>query len=68
MELKYQLPRNFEEIRVKIGLIFVNAGPFAEPNAFKHLVTGAEDTGFESLWSVEHVVIPDCFKSAYPYT
>ncbi len=53
---------------MKIGLIFVNAGPFAEPTAFKHLVTGAEANGFESLWSVEHVVIPDGFKSAYPYT
>jgi probable F420-dependent oxidoreductase len=53
---------------VKVGLIFVNAGPFAEPTAFKNLVIGAEANGFESLWSVEHVVIPDGFKSAYPYT
>ncbi len=52
---------------MKIGLIFVNAGPFAEPTAFKNLVTGAEANGFESLWSVEHVVIPDGFKSAYSY-
>jgi probable F420-dependent oxidoreductase len=53
---------------VKVGLIFVNAGPFTEPTTFKHLVTGAEANGFESIWSVEHVVIPDGFKSAYPYT
>jgi len=53
---------------VKIGLIFVNAGPFSEPEPFRTLATHAEATGFESLWSVEHVVIPDGFKSPYPYT
>jgi alkanesulfonate monooxygenase SsuD/methylene tetrahydromethanopterin reductase-like flavin-dependent oxidoreductase (luciferase family) len=53
---------------MKIGLIVVNAGPFTEPTTFRHLVTGAEANGFESIWSVEHVVIPDGFKSAYPYT
>ncbi|MGO9452293.1 MAG: LLM class F420-dependent oxidoreductase [Candidatus Binataceae bacterium] len=53
---------------MKIGLIFVNAGPFSEPAAFRNLVTSAEANGFESLWSVEHVVFPDGFKSPYPYT
>ncbi len=53
---------------MKIGLIFVNAGPFSEPETFRVLATHAEATGFESLWSVEHVVIPDGFKSPYPYT
>jgi len=53
---------------VKVGLIFVNAGPFSEPDAFRVLATHAEATGFESLWSVEHVVIPNGFKSPYPYT
>jgi probable F420-dependent oxidoreductase len=60
---------NYRSINsVKIGLIFVNAGPFSEPTIFKHLATSAEAHGFESLWSVEHVVIPDGFKSPYPYT
>ncbi len=53
---------------MKIGLIFVNAGPFAEPALFKELVTGAESHGFESIWSVEHVVLPDGYQSPYPYT
>lgn len=53
---------------MKIGLIFVNAGAFAEPGLFRTLATSAEACGFESLWSVEHVVIPDGFKSPYPYT
>jgi len=29
---------------MKIGLMFVNAGPFAEPAAFKELVLGLEQT------------------------
>lgn len=53
---------------MKIGLMFVNAGPFAEPAFFKELVLGAEAHGFESIWSVEHVVMPDGYKSPYPYT
>jgi len=53
---------------MKIGLMFVNAGVFSEPALFKDLVIGAEANGFESIWSVEHVVIPDGFKSPYPYT
>lgn len=53
---------------MKIGLMFVNAGSFAEPELFTRLALGAENHGFESIWSVEHVVIPDGFKSPYPYT
>jgi alkanesulfonate monooxygenase SsuD/methylene tetrahydromethanopterin reductase-like flavin-dependent oxidoreductase (luciferase family) len=53
---------------VKVGLMFVNGGPFSESALFRHLVIGAEGNGFESIWTVEHVVMPDGFKSAYPYT
>lgn len=52
---------------MKIGLMFVNSGPFSAPDLFAHLVTTAEKCGFESLWSVEHVVIPAGYKSPYPY-
>lgn len=53
---------------MKIGLMFVNSGPFSAPDLFAHLVTTAEKCGFESLWSVEHVVIPADYKSPYPYS
>ena len=53
---------------MKIGLMFVNAGPFSEPATFRHLVLGAEAHGFESIWSVEHVVFPDGYQTPYPYT
>ena len=53
---------------MKIGLLFVNGGPFSEPDLFRTLAVGAEENGFESIWTVEHVVIPEGFKSTYPYT
>jgi probable F420-dependent oxidoreductase len=53
---------------MKLGLMFANSGPFAMPELFAHLVTTAERCGFESIWSVEHVVIPQDYKSPYPYS
>jgi probable F420-dependent oxidoreductase len=52
---------------MKIGVSFANAGPFAFPEALVHLAQTAEAAGVESLWSVEHVVIPVGYKSPYPY-
>jgi probable F420-dependent oxidoreductase len=52
---------------VDFGIFFVNVGPFAQPEPFSHLVVGAERVGFESAWTVEHVVIPVGYKSTYPY-
>lgn len=52
---------------MKFGLSFVNAGPFANPAAMTHLAQSAERHGIESLWAVEHVVIPKGYQSAYPY-
>jgi probable F420-dependent oxidoreductase len=53
---------------IKLGLLFVNSGPFSDPRLFSHLVQTAERTGVESLWTVEHVVIPQDYKSPYPYS
>jgi probable F420-dependent oxidoreductase len=52
---------------MKIGLMYANAGPLAYPELLAHLATTAERTGLESLWTVEHVVIPVGYRSAYPY-
>jgi probable F420-dependent oxidoreductase len=52
---------------MKFGLMFTNSGPFSEPELFAHLVQTAEQTGFESIWVVEHVVIPKNYQSPYPY-
>jgi probable F420-dependent oxidoreductase len=52
---------------MNFGLIFANAGPFTEPDALTHLARASEAAGIESLWSVEHVVIPVGYKTEYPY-
>jgi probable F420-dependent oxidoreductase len=53
---------------MKIGLMFANVGPFVMPSMLTHMAKTAENCGFESIWTVEHVVIPKGFKSQYPYS
>src|SRR6516225_462938 len=53
---------------MKIGLMFANSGPMSDPTLFAHLVKTAESCGIESIWTVEHVVIPRDYKSVYPYS
>lgn len=53
---------------MKIGLMFVNSGPFSDPHLFGHMAQTAERCGLESIWTVEHVVIPLDYKSPYPYS
>src|SRR6185295_10814757 len=52
---------------MKFGLMYSNAGPFAFPEMLTHLAQTAERVGVESLWTVEHVVIPVGYQSTYPY-
>jgi len=53
---------------VKFGLFFANAGPFSIPETFEALCRNADETGFESIWTVEHVVVPVGYESKYPYS
>jgi probable F420-dependent oxidoreductase len=53
---------------MKFGLMFVNSGPFSNHELLAHLAQTAEQCGFESLWTVEHVVIPKDYQSPYPYS
>jgi probable F420-dependent oxidoreductase len=53
---------------MKFGIMFANAGPFAFPEALANLVHTAEAVGIESIWTVEHVVVPVDYKSKYPYS
>jgi probable F420-dependent oxidoreductase len=53
---------------MKFGLAYANAGPFAYPEGLTNLARTAEEAGIESLWTVEHVVIPVGYKSVYPYS
>lgn len=52
---------------MKFGIAFANIGPLARPDAAAAFAQAAERAGFESLWTVEHVVVPVGYQSAYPY-
>jgi probable F420-dependent oxidoreductase len=52
---------------MKIGLMFINAGPFGDPENLVHLARTAEQVGIDSLWTVEHAAIPVGYQSVYPY-
>lgn len=53
---------------MKFGIRYCNTGRYTDPARAVELVQAAEDAGFESAWTVEHVVIPKGYQSAYPYT
>ena len=53
---------------MKIGLMFSNTGALVQPELLAHLVTTAEKCGIESVWTIEHVVIPQGFQTPYPYS
>src|SRR5262245_59751814 len=53
---------------MKIGLMFANAGPWSLPDNAAQMATMAEEVGIESLWTVEHVVVPKDHQSPYPYS
>ncbi|HJU10771.1 MAG TPA: LLM class flavin-dependent oxidoreductase, partial [Candidatus Binataceae bacterium] len=43
---------------MKLGISFANSGKFSRPELFAELARDCETFGFESIWTVEHVVIP----------
>ena len=53
---------------VDFGLMFANTGPYASAEGATTIAKAAEDAGFESLWTVEHVVVPAGYESTYPYS
>ena len=53
---------------MKFGLLFVNTGEFVQPDGIRGLASAAEAAGIESLWTVEHVLVPTGYRSRYPYS
>ena len=51
----------------KFGIAFANIGPFIEPDRACDLARSAEQAGFESIWTADHVVVTAGYRSAYPY-
>ena len=48
--------------------MFSNTGGFVTPDGAAQLGRVAEENGFESLWTVEHVIFPEQYESEYPYS
>ena len=53
---------------MKFGLRYCNTGPYVDPVKAVELVRAAESVGFESVWTVEHTVVPANYRSRYPYS
>jgi probable F420-dependent oxidoreductase len=52
---------------MKFGLRYCNTGPYVDPVRAVELAEAAEEAGFESLWTVEHTVVPKGYQPNYPY-
>ena len=52
---------------MKFGLRYCNTGRFVDPALAVALAQAGEAAGFESVWTVEHTVVPGGYGSAYPY-
>jgi probable F420-dependent oxidoreductase len=44
---------------MRIGLFGINFGACADPDVAARVAIAAEDAGFDSVWTGEHVVLPD---------
>ena len=52
---------------MEFGIAFANTLQFTEREGLETLARSAEAAGFDSLWTVEHVIYPDGYESEYPY-
>jgi probable F420-dependent oxidoreductase len=52
---------------MKFGIAFANIGPNIEPDRACELARSAEDAGFESIWTADHIVVTAGYQSTYPY-
>ncbi|WP_433061714.1 LLM class F420-dependent oxidoreductase [Dactylosporangium sp. CS-033363] len=52
-------------MELKLGVMPAHGG--ADPATVARFVRLLEELGCESVWAVEHVVVPDAYDSSYPY-
>jgi probable F420-dependent oxidoreductase len=53
---------------MKFGVMFANVGPMTTPEGAIGIGQICEEAGIESLWTVEHIVVPVGYESQYPYS
>ena len=53
---------------MKIGITPINSSRYIDdPVAMVDFVQMVEDLGYESVWTFEHVIVPNSYESVYPY-
>jgi probable F420-dependent oxidoreductase len=52
---------------MKFGLRYCNTVGYAEAGRAVELAEAAEEAGFDSLWTVEHTIVPKDYEPNYPY-
>ncbi|MFN0025823.1 MAG: LLM class F420-dependent oxidoreductase [Acidimicrobiales bacterium] len=50
-----------------VGVVPINSAAFIEPAFLTQFVQRLEALGYESVWTFEHVILPDVYESKYPY-
>ena len=53
---------------MKFGLRYASLGRYGNGPEAVELAQAAEAAGFDSIWTVEHVVVPHGYQSRYPYS
>jgi probable F420-dependent oxidoreductase len=51
---------------MKIGLFAINYGTCGDPASAVRVAQAVEDAGFESVWTGEHIVLPDPMLPSFP--
>lgn len=53
---------------MKFGLRYASLGRYSNGPAAVEVAQAAEAAGFDSIWTVEHVIVPAQYQSKYPYS
>ncbi|WP_376790192.1 LLM class F420-dependent oxidoreductase [Thermoflexus sp.] len=48
-----------------IGICLPNYGPASSPEAIRAVAQAAEDLGFDSLWTTDHILVPEAHSQPY---
>ena len=52
---------------MRFGVAYANTGPLSDGATAAACARAVESAGFDSMWTVEHVLVPVGYESTYPY-
>lgn len=53
---------------MKVGVVPINSEQFLPMGELVRFAKLFEELGFESMWTFEHVIVPEHYESVYPYS